>query len=207
MTYSEMFNAWINHYAVATYGKVRDLGRWTLFATMFMTFAGVAMLARFPELIVTGFAADPAGYPRLTVQSVLPIVPWLVETIVSGIYAAILLFVMAFVPEFWVITVNGAPTIRFGTALEWFYVAPFSWFDSHGTMVINDAMYGSPMFDAALAILLMIPFLSFFTVSHAPSETLQLMMVFLAVSVLMLPVGAVLEILRIVPLRGRRRSR
>ena len=159
--------------------------------------------AIFPFLGHLMFQGNSIASTRLMVQLWVSLLPWFViqlTWVVDQLFDLSILFggavVMAFVPDFWAVTVNAIHAIRYGLSFQWFYHGPFLWFDSHVMLTIYDGPIANSFVDSGLAILLMTPILGFIALPYDPLGTIHMMLIFMFVSVTLIPVGFVMQLLR-----------
>ncbi len=189
----------------ADYLKVKLLERGSLefFALTLIVTAIGGVSAIFPFLGHLMFQGNSIESTRLMVQLWVSLLPWFViqlTWVVDQLIGLSILIggavVMAFVPDFWAVTVNAIHAVRYGLSFQWFYHGPFLWFDSHVMLTIHDGPIANSFVDSGLAILLMTPILGFIALPYDPLGTFHMMSIFIFVSVTLIPVGFVMQLLR-----------
>ena len=203
------FNTELRVYADYLKAKLFERGSLELFELTLIAAAIGGISAIFPFLGHLMFQGNSIASTRLILQLWFSLAPWFVihlTWVIDQFVGFLILFsgaiTMAFVPDFWVVTVNTIHAVRYGLSLQWFYHAPFSWFDSHVMLVIDKGPIANSFADSSLAILLMTSILGFIALPYDPLGTINMMLVFMVVSITLIPVGIVTQLLRTWDIRG-----
>ena len=204
-----IFNTESRVYADYLKVKLLERGNLEFFALTLIAAAIGGVSAIFPFLGHLMFQGNSIASTRLIVQLWFSLVPWVViqlTWVVDQFIGLLILFggalIMALVPDFWVVTVNSIHAVRYGLSLQWFYHAPFSWFDSHVMLVVDEGPIANSFADSGLAMLLMTPILGFIALPYDPLGTINMMLIFMVVSVTMIPAGIVTQLLRTWDVQG-----
>ena len=154
------------------------------------------MSASVPYLMHLIAQVTPIESTRLNVQVWVSLVPWFGDRMIDVSILISGALLMAFVPDFWAVVVNTIHAIRYGLSFQWFYHAPFSWFDSHVMLAIQEGPIANSFGDSSVALLLLIPLLGFIALPYDPFGTINMMLIFVCVLAMLIPVGMALELLK-----------
>ena len=189
----------------ADYAKVKLFERNSLefFALTLIVAAIGCVSAIFPFLGHVMFQGNSIVSTRLIAQLWFSLAPWFVIQLTwvvdQLIDVSILIggaLVMAFMPDFWTVTVNTIHAVPYGLSLQWFYQAPFSWFDSHVMLVIEEGPIANSFGDSGVSMLVITPILGFIALPYDPLGTINMMLIFMVVSFMLIPVGIAMQLLR-----------